>query len=83
MRGYHKAVNDESTNDDAKKDEYPPDTQFGRAAAEDAERAEKQDEASTHDEVRAGNKAEPAEDDDLVDEQSRESFPASDPPSNR
>ncbi len=75
-------MSDESTSEDAEKDQYPPDTQFGRAAAEDAERAEEDEQPAGHGGVRAGSKARP-EDDDLVDEQSEELFPASDPPSNR
>lgn len=75
---------------EAEKDAYPPDAQFGRAAAEDAERADELGAAGERRErdeqarPRAGNKAEPEELDpeelDPVDEASAESFPASDPP---
>jgi hypothetical protein len=73
-------VTEDRARSDAEKDQYPPDAQFGRAAAEDAERAEEQGEAGSGDGVRPGNKAEPETDDDMVDEESKESFPASDPP---
>jgi hypothetical protein len=83
-----------STTDDAEKDQYPPDSAFGRAAAEDQEKVDQlQDggaDASTvsdepQREPRAASKAEPAggtaSSDEAVDEASDESFPASDPPS--
>lgn len=72
-----------SSHDDAEKDIYPADSQFGRAAAEDAERAADaggEEEGSARRVPRAGNKAEPDEL-DPVDEASADSFPASDPPS--
>lgn len=81
----------ESTQSDSEKDVYPPDAQFGRAAAVDAERVDEGDSqpdlpARRRGDVRAGDKARPADeaeaDDDIVDEESEESFPASDPPSN-
>lgn len=82
--GYAKEVTDRPARDDAERDAYPPDAQFGRAAAEDAERAEKGEARRRGEDVRAAGKAEPAgNDDDVVDEQTAESFPASDPPSNR
>jgi hypothetical protein len=73
-------VTEDKASNDAEKDQYPPDAQFGRAAAEDAERAEEKGETGAGEGVRPGNKAEPATGDDMVDEESKESFPASDPP---
>lgn len=81
------------TSDDAEKDEYPPDTEFGRAAAADQERVDAMaeggdDEGSlpegSANAPRAGGKAEPDDgppENESVDEASEESFPASDPPS--
>jgi hypothetical protein len=98
-------VSEQTASEDSEKDQYPPDSQFGRAAAADAELVDEIEKSgasagdlpegsSRREDVRAGNKAnvgkEPerddgalADDDALVDEQSEESFPASDPPSNR
>lgn len=79
--------NDEPrTNEDAEKDLYPPDSDFGRAAAADQERAARGEEPAEKEAPRAGSKAEPDGDDEVdeldeVDEASRDSFPASDPPS--
>lgn len=82
-----------STTDDSEKDQYPPDTEFGRAAANDEERvAELARQGADEDALpeadgrgpRAAGKAEPAGDDDRderADTASEESFPASDPPS--
>lgn len=77
--------------EDSTRDEYPPDTGFGRAPTADQEAVdaladEGGDESSlpegTRPAPRAAGKAEAADDEDEeADEASRESFPASDPPS--
>lgn len=82
---------DPRATDDSTKDEYPPDTEFGRAAAADQEAVdaladEGVDESSlpegSRPAPRAAGKAEAADgEDEEADEASRESFPASDPPS--
>lgn len=78
----------ERSGDEAEKDLYPADADFGRQAAEDEERLARGETPARHEEPRAGSKAEPEPKDpvdpepkDPVDEASEESFPASDPPS--
>lgn len=69
----------------AEKDEYPPDTAFGRAASakeEHLKAAGTQDRVDETDEApRAAGKAAPVDPGRAADEASEESFPASDPPS--
>jgi hypothetical protein len=108
--GYRSGVTEDATNpvgkDDTEKDAYPPDAQFGRAAAADAELADRSDAegggrggpvVGDRSDIRAAGKATPDGEEgdpgeasgnvpaarDIVDEQSEESFPASDPPSTR
>lgn len=88
----HRATSDEE------KDAAPSDAQFGRAASEDADRADQMSVADAEeedlarrteggrDDIRAGNKApvdgDGPSDDEKVDEESEDSFPASDAPAN-
>ena len=51
-------MGDESRPDETR-DRYPPDQQFGAAAAEDQEKADRGETPERDEEPRAGNKAEP------------------------